>query len=419
VASAGSVAIRAEGLSKQYRIDRAHGAYRYRTLRDEIQDLWRGVTRRGSRTQRDTLWALQDVSFELRQGEALGIIGRNGAGKSTLLKVLSRITEPTRGSADVFGRTSSLLEVGSGFHPELTGRENIFLNGAVLGMTRHEIRRKLDQIVEFAEVQPFVETPVKRYSSGMYLRLAFAVAAHLESEILVIDETLSVGDAAFQRRCIDKMKELGRQGRTLLFVSHNMGAVEALCAKACRLDGGRLVDWGDVSSVVGRYLAEVASAASVPLAQRRDRAGEGAIRLLGLRFESADGQPAASAVAGRDLAFCLDYEARDGVALEGATFALAVYTLEGSYLFQCNTDLVGANLAGLPRRGTLRCTVPRLPLSPGTYSVNLAVRRKAILEDWITEATVFTVEPGDFFGTGELPPASHCGVLVDHEWRLQ
>jgi lipopolysaccharide transport system ATP-binding protein len=195
--------------------------------------------------------------------------------------------------------------------------------------------------------------------------------------------------------------------------------VEALCAKACRLEGGRLVDWGDVSSVVGRYLAEVASAASVPLAARSDRAGEGAVRLQGLRFEAADGKAVASPVAGSDLSFCLDYEARPDVELDGVTFALAIYTLEGSYLFQCNTDLVGTKLAGLPRRGTLRCTVPRLPLSPGTYSVNLAVRRKAILEDWITEAVVFTVEPGDFFGTGQLPPASHCGVLVDHQWRLQ
>jgi lipopolysaccharide transport system ATP-binding protein len=246
-------AIRAEGLSKQYRL----GQYRqaYRTLREEFERAARALTGRSTGNGvNETIWALDDVTFDVRQGEVVGVIGRNGAGKTTLLKILSRITEPTRGYADLAGRLGSLLEVGTGFHPELTGRENIFLNGAILGMKRSEVRRKFDEIVEFAEVAKFIDTPVKRYSSGMYVRLAFSVAAHLEPEILIVDEVLAVGDVEFQKRCLGRMDEIGKSGRTVIFVSHNMATVTRLCQRAILLEGGRIVMDGASEEVTTHYL---------------------------------------------------------------------------------------------------------------------------------------------------------------------
>jgi lipopolysaccharide transport system ATP-binding protein len=254
-----NTAILIEGLSKRYRIGNKES---YRTLRESInaaalkpiQIVRSLISRNGRQTVDEDIWALKDVSFEVKQGEVIGIIGRNGAGKSTLLKILSRITEPTEGEAAIHGRVSSLLEVGTGFHPELTGRENIFLNGAILGMSRAEIVRKFDEMVEFSGVEKFIDTPVKRYSSGMYLRLAFAVAAHLEPEILLVDEVLAVGDAAFQKKCLDKMDDVAKQGRTVLFVSHNLQAITRLCTRAVLLDGGQVAKTGSPSEVVSAYV---------------------------------------------------------------------------------------------------------------------------------------------------------------------
>jgi len=251
------LAVRVEGLGKEYRL----GAQRerYSTLRDRVNKLasapFRALRGRGERSEQNPpFWALKDVSFEVRPGEVVGIIGRNGAGKSTLLKILSRITEPTEGEVDINGRVGSLLEVGTGFHPELTGRENVYLNGAILGMRRAEIARKFDEIVAFAEVEKFIDTPVKHYSSGMYMRLAFAVAAHLEPEILIIDEVLAVGDAEFQEKCLGKMGDAARDGRTVLFVSHSMGAVRSLCTRGVLLDAGWVQQVGPVENVVADYL---------------------------------------------------------------------------------------------------------------------------------------------------------------------
>lgn len=258
------IAIRVEGLGKQYKIGRLQK--RNDTLRDVLADRVSRIANRknGSNgdTQfatsnppsADTIWALRDVSFEVKRGEVVGIIGRNGAGKSTLLKILSRITEPTAGSVDIFGRVGSLLEVGTGFHPELTGRENIFLNGAILGMRRVDIERRFDEIVAFSEVEKFIDTPVKRYSSGMYVRLAFAVAAHLEPEILVVDEVLAVGDAAFQKKCLGKMEDVAHEGRTVLFVSHNMATISQLCSRAVWLNNGAIMIDDEARQVVEGYL---------------------------------------------------------------------------------------------------------------------------------------------------------------------
>src|SRR5438094_2475177 len=255
----GDVAIRCQGLGKQYRLGPRQ---RYRALRDTLPALalapFRGLRSAigfGRPTaQGATLWALRDVSFEVSAGEIVGIIGANGAGKSTLLKILSRITEPTKGQAEIHGRVGSLLEVGTGFHPELTGRENIYLNGAILGMHRAEIDRKFDEIVAFAEVEKFIDTPVKRYSSGMHVRLAFAVAAHMETEILLVDEVLAVGDAEFQKKCLGKIGDVARRGRTVLFVSHDMSAIRLLCARAIRLGSGRIVGQGPAKEQVEDYL---------------------------------------------------------------------------------------------------------------------------------------------------------------------
>src|SRR5215467_4397765 len=253
------LAIRCENLSKQYRIGSPD---RYRTLRDAITSTALAPFRRSrnnSQNGHGHIWALQDVSCEIKRGEVVGIIGLNGAGKSTLLRILSRITAPTRGQAEIYGRVGSLLEVGTGFHPELTGRENIYLNGAILGMQKSEIDRKFDEIVAFAEVEQFLDTPVKRYSSGMYVRLAFGVAAHLETELLLVDEVLAVGDAQFQKKCFDKMQEIGTQGRTILFVSHNMSAVRSICEQALIIEKGRVVAQGEIDETVDRYLSEISS----------------------------------------------------------------------------------------------------------------------------------------------------------------
>jgi lipopolysaccharide transport system ATP-binding protein len=252
--------IRVENLGKKYVL--GYKQERYTSLRDVIANRSKALfnpsqSKSKIQSNRDEFWALKDLSFEIKQGETVGIIGRNGAGKSTLLKVLSRITEPTKGRINIKGRIASLLEVGTGFHPELTGRENIYLNGAILGMSKAEIQRKFDEIVAFAEVEKFLDTPVKRYSSGMYVRLAFAIAVHLEPEILVVDEVLAVGDAQFQKKCLNKMSEVGKQGRTILFVSHNMSAIRSLCTVGLVLSKGTLKDIGEINEVTDRYLADI------------------------------------------------------------------------------------------------------------------------------------------------------------------
>lgn len=284
--------VRADRVSKQYRIGAREAAYE--TLRDSITSAVRAPFRRLQRgnTTGDspTIWALKDVSFEIAAGEVVGIIGRNGAGKSTLLKVLSRITEPTRGRVELYGRVASLLEVGTGFHPELTGRENIYLNGAILGMRKVEIQRKFDEIVAFSEVEQFIDTPVKHYSSGMYVRLAFAVAAHLEPEILIVDEVLSVGDAQFQKKCLGKMSAIAKQGRTVLFVSHNMSAVSRLCERAILLVDGRVQAQGPVNDVVGSYLSSTFSSAAIRVWTHDAGApGDEIVRLRQLRVHDQAG----------------------------------------------------------------------------------------------------------------------------------
>ena len=312
-----NIAIRAKDIGKLYYIGRPQE--KYKTLRDTLTNAFAAPFRRVGKLLRgqatgaagldETIWALKDLSFEIKRGEVVGIIGRNGAGKSTLLKILSRITEPTEGYADIYGRVGSLLEVGTGFHNELTGRENIYLNGAILGMKRAEIDRRFDEMVAFAEVEKFIDTPVKHYSSGMYLRLAFAVAAHLEPEILLVDEVLAVGDARFQRKCLDKMQDVGQQGRTVLFVSHNMPAITRLCERTILLDEGRVLEDGPSPQVVGAYLSSgLGTTAAREWPDRARSPGNDVVRLRAVRVRTEDGRTVNATDIRRPVGLEMEYE---------------------------------------------------------------------------------------------------------------
>ena len=314
-------AIEASGLSKRYAIGLQKA--RYRTLRETILEKL-SPSRRKANADAGIIWALDDINFTVEEGQSLGIIGRNGAGKSTLLKVLSRITKPTKGRVVLNGRVGSLLEVGTGFHPELTGRENIYLNGAILGMRRTEIERKFDEIVDFAEIEKFLETPVKRYSSGMYVRLAFAVAAHLEPEILLVDEVLAVGDHDFQKKCLGKMDDVTKSGRTVLFVSHNMAAVRNLCTQSMLIDEGKIQKIGNTESVIHSYLTRMEQFEATPFDEREDRKGNGKLRFT--KFEVAEGsQTPNTAVLGEKTRFELHYKGTRP--LKNVKVGLGVYNL--------------------------------------------------------------------------------------------
>jgi len=404
--------ITAEGLGKRYRfVSRTAGT----TVSDAARAALARVRERYARSdgkERDWFWALRDVSFEVSAGEVLGIVGPNGAGKSTLLKILSRITDPTEGRAEIRGRTGSLLEVGTGFHPELTGRENVFLNGAILGMKRVEIERKLDEIVEFAGISRFLDMPVKRYSSGMYVRLAFAVAAHLEPEILLVDEVLSVGDQEFQQRCLGRMDEVAHGGRTILFVSHNLAAVSSLCTRAILIQHGNAVEQGAVDRVLERYVASVREDERTSLRTRSDRLGGGSLRFTGLEVVGESG----SARTGDEVEVRLEYEAESE--LRNVMVSIGVNGLLGEPLFLCSTQLTGEHLRAVPRTGTVVCAIPRLSLMPGRYSLNIYAEVNGVLADWVRDAGTFDVVASDFFGTGQLPPSTHGHFLVEHSWSL-
>jgi homopolymeric O-antigen transport system ATP-binding protein len=361
-------AVRSEGLGKRYRIGEQHSAID--TLRDHLAHGLRTLVK--GRTKRETIWALRDVSFEVAEGEVLGIIGRNGAGKTTLLRLLSRITDPTAGYADIRGRVGSLLEVGTGFHAELTGRENIFLNGAILGMRRTEIERKFDEIVEFAGVEKFLDTPVKRYSSGMTVRLAFSVAAHLEPEILLVDEVLAVGDAEFQKRCLGKMESFGQSGRTVLFVSHSMPTVARLCPRLLLLDGGRLIEDGAAEHVIGRYLhGDLGTAAQRVWHDRTTAPGDDWARLRSARVVDSSGTTAdvidVSEPVGIEIAF-------DLLRREAVFPWIDVVDEGGMHVFSAlDTNPVWSE-ARDPGRYVTTAWIPEHLLNEGTLHVTVSVK---------------------------------------------
>jgi lipopolysaccharide transport system ATP-binding protein len=416
--------IRAENIGKLYHLDARQVTHH--TLRDSIVDSVRRLNPfsnsnngRSNIGQTD-LWALKGVDFEVRSGEVVGIIGRNGAGKSTLLKILSRITEPTEGRMVIYGRVGSLLEVGTGFHPELSGRENIFLNGSILGMSRREIERKFDEIIDFAEIERFIDTPVKRYSSGMYVRLAFAVAAHLEPEILVIDEVLAVGDAAFQKKCLGKMSDVAKEGRTVLFVSHNTAALLNLCDRGILLEQGKLVADDNIESVIQRYLGGLRTPVSLDLSAYQDRQGQGRVQYTRLRFEDEWGNPVEHGVSGQPLVISLDYKSNDTRPLPSCRLSVVFSDGMGQVLFNCATELTIADPVTLPSSGTIRCLIPRLPLSQNLYLLTLFLEVNREIEDWVINAIELEVIDGDFYGTGRVYPEGWRGkgVLVNHQWVI-
>ncbi len=415
------IAIRAEGLGKAYKIAHRAGGRTYRTLREDLIGILRAPFARASGANtKETIWALKDVSFTVKPGEALGIIGRNGAGKSTLLKILSRITRPTTGEADIYGRVGSLLEVGTGFHPELTGRENIFLSGAVLGMTRAEIQTRFDEIVEFSGIEKFIDTPVKRYSSGMYTRLAFSVAAHLETEILLIDEVLAVGDAAFQKKCLGKMSDVAGQGRTVLFVSHNMAAVQGLCQRGIVLHYGQACFVGNQADAIDYYTQSIISKESViSLQNRKDRKGSGEIHVVGVEFRDLEGQILDFVRSGQDIDIFLHYEAQTKRDVRNIGAGVNVYTSTGIPVFYQNTRVMGIEFDSAPPMGTIVCRIERLPLTPGIYEIRVLIKVNDQRVDDIDNAAQLHVIEGDYFETGQSLPEGTGVCLVMGQWRLE
>jgi lipopolysaccharide transport system ATP-binding protein len=412
-----------QNLAKCYRVQTSRGAtaaYGYRTLRDDLTSLvkapLRWLRRDAAPPSMQDFWALRDVSFEVNKGDVLGVIGHNGAGKSTLLKILSRITKPSKGEVRLRGRVGSLLEVGTGFHPELTGRENIFLNGAILGMRRHEIQKKFDAIVAFAEIEQFLETPVKRYSSGMYVRLAFAVAAHLEPEILIVDEVLAVGDISFQRKCMGRMREVGKSGTTILFVSHNMPAVESLCTRAILMDHGQVAMDGGVHELVQEYHRRVLSAhgdIGSALSDLNSRTRVHKIfrtaTLLDDKGEPTNFLP----VGGRfHLRLLLDAP----IEVEAPTVTIGIDDSLGQRLLSLQTPLSNPVLPRLQKPSVLDCVVESLPLAPGDYWVKLGFAAVPDEIDEIERALRFTVTEGELFGSGR---GHHRGLCVaQSNWKF-
>lgn len=410
--------IHAEKLSKKF-VVASGGEARYRTIQESIGRAITSPVRnlkrlRGSVSEADTFWALNDVSFDILDGEVTGIIGPNGAGKSTLLKILSRITEPTRGRVRIKGRVASLLEVGTGFHGELTGRENIFLNGAILGMRRQETQRKFDEIVEFAGVERFVDTPVKRYSSGMYLRLAFAVAAHLDPEILIVDEVLAVGDMEFQRKSMGRMREVSKGGRTVLLVSHNMVAIESLCSHCVLLDKGRMVQYGDVQSVVREYRRRIqtemdtASSFETMDAKRKHKVFHGATLL---DLENGDTQ---SISLGHDLRIRIEVDVPD---LPGdQEFVIRIDDQYSNRLMTLRNPLTRGALPRISGPATLECRVSHFPLNPGDYWIGFGFYSGEEQIDSIARGLNLQVLDGDAFGQGRGKSRGLCVAPTD--WRV-
>lgn len=404
-------AIRVQNVSKQYRI--GGPCRQYKTLRESLV---KAATRpfhyprrgRNESSEPHTVWALNDVSFEVKQGEVVGIIGRNGAGKSTLLKVLSRITKPTLGRAEIYGRVGSLLEVGTGFHPELTGRENIYLNGTILGMHKGEIDRKFDEIVDFAEIERFLDTPVKHYSSGMYVRLAFAVAAHLNSEILAVDEVLAVGDVAFQEKCLGKMSEVATGGRTVLFVSHSMAAVNSLCRSAILLSRGEITAFDEVQRVTDLYLeSAVGGSASTRVTEFRDRRGSGEVRIVDAAVLDGSGQPGSSFKHGDDIQFEFTLERQS----PSPDLICVVWIKTGTgipVLHLASRDDPTCNPLRFDNKVTVRCLLRDCRLYPGQYSVSLWTGPSHSQDtDFIVDALRFRMEQGELLSRS-----------FDMTWRL-
>lgn len=424
--------IKVENLSKLYRL----GVVGSSSLQSDLQRLWAKVlgqedpalklgesNDRSVRGNTEFVWALKEIDFEVRRGEILGIIGKNGAGKSTLLKLLSKVTVPTSGKIKIKGRIASLLEVGTGFHPDLSGRDNIFLNGAILGMTHNEIKRKFDEIVDFSGVERYIDTPVKRYSSGMYVRLAFAVAAHLEPEILIVDEVLAVGDAEFQKKCLGKMSEVSGSGRTILFVSHNMGSILNLCTRGLLMKNGQMITTGPIQKVVDQYLQAFHSAKSTErnFDSAAERFGNKNIEFTHYDICDEGNTSIENAVSGQNINIELHFKINNRRAYRKAFFSVGVVNEYESKLFHMSTTegrgeefAIEETVSG----GKVVCRIPNLPLPPGIYYLNFFVSDLTTVYDRIDFAGILKVESGNFFGNGKYKDPKLGAYYQKSEWAL-
>lgn len=407
--------IEIRGLSKQYRLGETQHD---QMLRERLVEMIRHPL--GGRREPDSIWALRDVSFDAEEGEVIGIIGRNGAGKSTLLKILSRITYPTSGEVKVNGRVASLLEVGTGFHDELTGRENIYLNGSILGMKKREVEERFDAIVDFSGVEKFLDTPIKRYSSGMRLRLGFAVAAHLEPDVLIVDEVLAVGDAGFQRKCIKAMEGLQKGGRTVLFVSHNLAAVENLCSRGIWIDGGRVQADGVAKDVIAGYMSSFVGERSTgsDLREAQNRLGTGEIRYTSLEYLSPEGTPCAMARSGDPVILRFHFHAKDAV--RDPSFGFRLFTEMGTLITESGHWMHGIHIPKVgPGDDHIDVEIDSLNLVPGRYSLSLWITGQGGRPVYDGDVrTTIEVEVSDFYKSGRLLDSRHGIVLFPQRWSV-
>jgi lipopolysaccharide transport system ATP-binding protein len=423
-----NIVIQVSDLSKQYRLGQigtgslAHDVNRWWYRIQGKEDPYLKIGEENERTTSatgDYVWALRNINFDVKHGEVLGIIGRNGAGKSTLLKILSRTTAPTTGRIGIKGRVASLLEVGTGFHPELTGRENIFLNGAILGMTKKEISKKFDEILDFAGVERYVDTPVKRYSSGMYVRLAFAVAAYLEPEILIVDEVLAVGDAEFQKKALGKMKDVSnKDGRTVLFVSHNMIAIKNLCDKGIYMTNGKINFIGTAAEATNKYLQQsLVYERDINLANVEERGGLGQIRITSFNIRDHDGNNIDNIVAGQPIEIHLGYSS-DNIEKRNVRIIIGVYNDQEDAVARFDSHI--SNEHGLfttGREGSLICSTDSINLMPGKYFLNIALFESNDMQDYLRNKCGFEIIDGDYFKTGKAFTPELAKILIKHKWE--
>ncbi len=410
-----AVAIKVEGVSKTYKLLHKQGGGSD-SLAGAFTAGLKNILNGRVNQSVEEFWALRDISFEINQGDRVGIIGRNGAGKSTLLKILSRIVKPSSGRIEFTGRMASLLEVGTGFHGDLSGRENIYLNGSILGMSKNEIERKFDEIVAFSEIEKFLDTPVKRYSSGMYVRLAFGVAAHLEPEILIVDEVLAVGDAAFQKKCLGKMQEISGDGKTILFVSHNMAAIQNLCNKGMVLKNGKMdLNVSDAQTAIKHYMRESATLGRSRLNSRADREGEGLIRFEHIALFDSGGQELNGVHSGQEVNFRIETQLKD-TGIGNVGLAMTFYSEDGIEMMTLANHISGQAFDTVQKGDVINCYLKKFPLTRGEYVVNVSLYKDGILQDYIREGFSLTVHEGDYYGTGRILPGSQPSVLVDHQW---
>lgn len=397
-----------EDVWKSYQRGRVHAG----TIRHSLKNFWTDF-----HSKKETFFALSDIRFSIEQGDIVGIVGPNGAGKSTLLRLLSRITFPTRGKITIHGTLSSMLEVGTGFHPELTGRENIFMNGAILGMKYPEINRKLESIIDFSELQSFIDTPVKHYSSGMYVRLAFSVAAHLEPDILLIDEVLSVGDQSFRKKCLDKILDVSGHGKTILMVSHQMSYLRKLCRQGIYLQAGHIRQTGTIDDAIETYIQDNASHQHQDIAHRTDRQGNGRSTIVSIGFEQ-DHQPHPAVLhAGQSISIVTEFRSSQPV-LRNVELRLDCFDFLGRQFFVLNSSMTNGYIESCPGDALLRCTIPKLPLNEGRYYIDVSLWSEYQQMDGVLHAIEFEVEKGMFYPTGRLPLASK-GMLVDYQWSVE